>query len=91
MEILLEILFEVYIELMMYVVPEEKATSHKYRIFATVIALMALVGVIALFIWGCFLIVNHDNKLGIIPVVVAIIFSIVQIYAGLVVQSRKSK
>lgn len=40
---------------MMFVVPEEKTTSKKYRTFVILVALAVLLGVIALFIWGCVL------------------------------------
>ena len=90
MELLFEFLFEVYIELMMYIVPEEKASSKKYRVMAILIALAVLFGVLALFIWGCVLISDYSNKLGIIPIAVAIVISIIQIIAGFILHNKKS-
>lgn len=89
MELFLEIVFEVYVELMMYIVPEEKASSKKYRTIAILVAAVILVGVLALFIWGCVLISDYDNKLGIIPIVVSIVISIIQIIAGFILHVKK--
>ena len=91
MEFIFEILFEVYIELMLFIVPEEKAASQKYRVLAIVFAVLALLGVFALFIWGCVLISDYHNMLGLIPITVAIVLSLIQIVAGLVLHDRRSK
>ena len=91
MEIIFEILFEVYVALMMYIVPEEKATSKKYRTIAILVATVVLLGVFALFIWGSVLIIDYNNKLGAIPIVIAIVISIVQIIAGFILHDKKSK
>ena len=91
MELFLEIVFEIYVELMMYIVPEEKASSKKYRTIAILVATVILLGVFALFIWGCVLISDYNNKLGIIPIVIAIVISIIQIIAGFILHDKKSK
>ena len=90
-DVIFEIIFEVYIELMLYIVPEEKVTSKKYRTIAILVATVILLGVLALFIWGCVLISDYNNRLGIIPIVIAIIISIVQIIAGFILHNKKSK
>ncbi len=91
MELLLEIVFEIYAELMMYIVPEEKASSKKYRTITILVATVVLFGVLALFIWGCVLISDYNNELGIIPIVIAIAISIIQIVAGFILHDKKSK
>ena len=91
MELIFEIFFEVYVELMLYIVPEEKVTSKKYRILTVFFALFVLLGVFALFIWGCVLISDYNSKLGIIPIIIAIVLSIVQIIAGFILHDRKTK
>ena len=49
MEFLLEIVFEIYLELMMFILPEKKASTKKYRIItALVAAIYGLVSVEAL-------------------------------------------
>ena len=90
MELLFESLFEVYIELMMFIVPEEKATSKKYRAIAIFIALVIVFGVLALFIWGFVLLIDYRNKLGIVPIAIAIVISIIQIVAGFILHDKKS-
>ncbi|MBQ7331326.1 MAG: hypothetical protein IJW94_06010 [Oscillospiraceae bacterium] len=91
MELIFEIIFEVYVELMMYIVPEEKASSKKYRTIVILAATVILLGVFALFIWGCVLISGYNNKLGIIPILIAIVISIIQIIAGFILRDKKSK
>ena len=89
MEIIFQVIFEVFLELMMYVVPEDKVMSKKLRIISVTIAIAVLLGVFALFIWGCVLIVDYDNKLGSIPITIAIVIAITQIIAGIILRSRK--
>ena len=91
MELVFEILFELYLELMMYIVPEEKATSKKYRTLVVFIATAVLLGVFALFIWGSVLISDYNNNFGFIPIVIAIVISIIQIIAGFILHDKKSK
>lgn len=90
MEFVFELLFEVYLELMMYIVPEEKATSKKYRFFILIIAFIILIGVLALFIWGIVLLEDKNLK-GLIPLGLAIALSIAQIVLGFVFHNRKTK
>ncbi len=91
MEFIFEIVFEIYVELMMYIVPEEKASSKKYRKVAILIATVVLLGTLALFVWGCVLLSDYNNKLGAIPIVISIIISVVQIIAGFILHDKKSK
>lgn len=90
MEFVFEFLFELYLELMMYIVPEEKATSKKYRFLVVVFALVILLGVLALFIWGIVLLEDKNLK-GIIPIGIAIVLSIAQIILGFIFHDRKTK
>ena len=91
MDLLFEILFDVYIELMMFIVPEKHTTSKKYRYLSILIASIVLLGVLALFIWGCVLLIDYNNKLGVIPIVFAICLSIVQFVFGVIIYNKKSK
>ena len=90
-DIIFEIVFEVYAELMMHIVPEEKATSKKYRNLTVFFALFVLLVVVGLFIWGGVLISDYNNRLGIIPIIVAIVISIIQIIAGFILHDKKTK
>ena len=91
MEFLMEILFEVYLELMMFMVPEKGETSKKYRAAAICVALAVLLTVFALLVWGGVLIWDQSNPLGWIPVGIAIVISTIQIIAGIVLYHKNSK
>ncbi len=91
MELLYEILFEVYLELMFIVVPEEEAASKRYRYIAICVATVVLAGVLALFVWGGVLIVEQHDGRGWIPIVIASAISVAQIVAGFVLYDRKAK
>ena len=62
MEILLEILLDVYGELMLLIVPE-KGMRKKYIILSKIFAILVLMGGIALVLWGIYLIADQDNLL----------------------------
>ena len=90
MEFLFEIVFEFYVELMLHIVPEKKSSSKKHRTIAIFVAILVLLSVFTLFIWGCVLIFNYNNKLGIIPIFFAAFISIIQIIAGFILHNKKS-
>ena len=83
MELLAEILFEVYGELMFLIVPE-KRMSKKYVIIAKIVAILVFIGVIALALWGVALISEYNDLKGIIPIAIAVVISLAQIIAGIV-------
>ena len=83
MELLTEILFEVYGELMFLIIPE-KRMSKKYVIIAKAIAIFVFIGVMALALWGGILIAEYNNLIGILPISIAVVISVAQISAGIV-------
>ena len=87
MDFLMELLFEVYLDLMMIIVPE-KNISKKHKNIAKVIAILVLFGVLALAFWGIVLIVDYNNLLGIIPLAVAIIISLAQIILSIILYNK---
>jgi len=87
MDILIEIVLDIYLELMFLIVPEKNATK-KHILIAKIIALLVLAGLFALVIFGLVLLLDHGNKLGIIPIVFAAVISIVQIAAGIVLYKK---
>ena len=87
MELLAEILLEVYCELMFLVIPE-KNRSKKYIWISKIIAVVALLTVIILAIWGIVLISDYNNIWGIAPIATAIVISLVQIIAGIVLYKK---
>ncbi len=91
MDIILEVIVEFYLELMMLIVPQEKLTLKKYRTKMLCIACGVLSAVLALFVWGCILCVNYNNLLGLVPILAAIIISLVQIFAGVFLHTKKNK
>ena len=86
-----EFVLEIYCELMLNIVPKEKATTKKYKTIAVLIAVVGLISVFVLVIWGGLLISDYDNNLGIIPIAIAVIISVAQIIAGIVLRNKKSK
>ena len=91
MELLIEIIIELYCELMLLVVPEEKACSKKYRRIAIFAAIAGLACTFALFIWGCVLWIDHHNQLGAIPIALSVAISVAQITAGMILYRKKSR
>ena len=83
MELLAEILFEVYGELMFLIVPE-KRMNKKYVMLTKVVAVLVFLGVIALALWGVVLISEYNDLLGILPISIAVLISLAQIVAGIV-------
>ena len=81
MELIAEILFEVYAELMFLIIPEKKR-GKGYVLISKIIAVTVFLGVIALAIWGAILITDYDNLRGIFPIAAAVIISLAQIIAG---------
>jgi len=88
MQFIYEVCIEIFFELMMYIVPEHTAKSTKYRSICLIVALFVLLVVLALFIFGCILIVDYDNDKGAIPITIAVIIAIIHIVVGLVLRSR---
>ena len=73
-----EMFFDVYSELMFLIVPEAKG-SRKCVIAVVIIAILVFIGVIALAVWGGILISA------------AVVISLAQIIAGIILRIRNSK
>ena len=86
MDIVIEILLEIYMELMMLIIPE-KYVGKKMKLVATVLAILMVVGVFALAIWGIAWIAE-GNLWGIAPLGVAIVISLAQIVAGIILYNK---
>lgn len=87
MELLAEILFEIYGELMFLIIPDKHRTP-KYILVSKIIAVTVFLVVMALAIWGGVLIFELNNMLGIIPFSFAVVISLVQIIAGIVLYNK---
>ena len=90
MDILIEILLEVYMELMFLIVPEDKRRK-KHRIIAMVVAIVMTFGLMALAFWGVCLIAEQKKKLGLIPLIIAIVLSLAQIVSGILLYNYRQK
>ncbi len=86
-EFLGEFILEVYLELMMLIVPEKNLTKRQVFI-AKLLAVFVILLVIFLLIFGCVLIFENNNLLGIIPFSLSIIISIVQIVFGIILYKK---
>lgn len=90
MDIVVEILIEIYMELMFLIIPEEK--RNKRMMFLTkLIAILCTIGIIALGVWGIVLLADSHNLWGIAPLTVAIMLSLVQITLGIILFVRRNK
>ena len=90
MEILFEILLEVYMELMFLIIPEDKR-GRKHRGIAAVVAIVVTLGIMAMAIWGIVWIVEMNNPWGWAPLVIAIVLSVAQITLGILLYTRRNK
>ncbi len=88
MDILIEILFDVYGELMLLIVPEI-GTNKKLLWFLRIIAALVVLGCFALAVWGCVLLFEKHNPWGIAPIAVAVILSLTQIITGIVLYAKR--
>ena len=87
MDVIVEIFLEVYIELMMLIVPE-KNFGKKHIFIAKLAAILILLGVFALIIWGAILIGDYGNLWGIAPIGAAFVISSVQITLGIILYKK---
>lgn len=87
MDIVFELFFEIYLELMFLIVPEKNA-SKKYILTAKIIAIAVLIALIALFVWGVVLIEDYNNISGVFPISIAVVFSLVQVIAGIILYKK---
>lgn len=87
MDIVIEILIELYMELMLLVVPE-KNTTKKHIWIAKLVAVFVVLVVFALVIWGGVLIADYNNLWGILPIAIAAVISLAQIIAGILLYKK---
>ncbi|MBE7079111.1 MAG: hypothetical protein E7380_04575 [Clostridiales bacterium] len=90
MDIIIDILLDIYTELMFLVVPREKR-GRKHRIFAGILAFLVTFGLLGLMCFGIVLIWEKQNLFGWIPLVVAVFLSALQIVGGIILYKRKNK
>ena len=82
MDILFEVLIEIFMELMLLLVPKERLTK-KHRVIALISACIFSIAVLGIFFLGLVLIFECNDMIGFIPVVLAIAITAVQIGFGI--------
>jgi len=87
MDIVIEILLEIYMELMFLVIPEKNATK-KHIWIAKIVAILVVLGIFALVIWGGVLLADYNNLWGIVPIAIAVVISLVQIVTGIMLYKK---
>jgi len=88
MDILVEIFLEIYMELMLLIVPE-KNMSKKHIIGAKIIAVSMLLIVLALAVFGLVLWLDKGNLWGFLPLGIAVVLSVMQIVLGIVLYKKR--
>ena len=88
MDIIIEVLLSVYMEFMFLIVPEEKCTK-KHKIISVIIACITTFGLMALAFWGMYLIFEENKEIGYLPLMSAIVLSIGQIVAGILLYNKR--
>ncbi len=88
MDFLIEFFIEIYMELMLLIVPEKNITK-KHRTLAILLAFLVLCAVFALAVWGLVLLIDYDKLVGAIPLTLAILISLAQIVAGIILYKKR--
>ena len=87
MDIVIEILLEIYMELMLLIVPEKRVTKG-VKTLAKILAVLMLLVVFGLVILGAILLFDYQNPWGWLPLIAAIVISVAQIVAGIILYKR---
>ena len=90
MDFLIEILLEVYMELMFLIIPEGRRRK-KHRIIMVLIASVLTFGLMALGLWGIYMLTEEKNAWGCLPLGIAIVLSAAQIIVGILLYNRRTK
>ncbi len=90
MDILIEVLLDIYMELMFLIIPEEKRTK-KHVFLAKLTAIVATLGILVLGVWGLVWILQEGKRLGWIPLGIAIVLSTIQIAFGIIITIRRNR
>ena len=87
MEIIFEVVIELYLELMCIIVPEKNITKGM-RVLAIIIAIVLALGLPLLFFEGSYLWLEKNMVLGIILMIVSAVLVLAQIIAGIVLYKK---
>ena len=89
-DIIVEIFLEIYMELML-LISHNDAPTKKQRFIAKLIAIIVLLGVFALIIYGAILLFDYGNKFGLFYIILAVVISLAQITAGIILYFKKHR
>lgn len=87
MDIVIEVLLEIYMELMLLVIPEKNVTKKHIRT-VKILAILGMLGIFGLAIWGGVLLSDYGNLWGILPLGLAVLLSLIQIISGIVLYKK---
>ena len=87
MDILIEVILELYLELMVMIVPEKNVTKGM-RVLAIIIAIVLAIGLPALFLLGASLLFEKNTVWGLILMIVSAVLVLAQIIAGIVLYKK---
>ena len=88
-ELFFTIIVEGYVELMGMIIPEEKSNNKIVRMWIAIFAVIIMLGLIVMALFGLYFIANDRAVLGWCLFIASIVLSIVQIVFGLILKSRK--
>lgn len=91
MDAIFEFLLEIYMDLMVNILPEGKSISGKCRALATILAIISMFGNLGLFIYGGILLFERHNFFGIALIAIAVLWALVQIFLGFTLGQKNDK
>ena len=87
MDILIEVILDLYLELMVMIVPKKNVTKGM-RVLAIIIAIVLAIGLPALFLLGASLLFEKNTVWGPILMIVSVVLVLAQIIAGIVLYKK---
>lgn len=86
-EFIVEFFLDIYMELVSHLLKRERLTRGQ-RVLATVLAVLVALSVLFLAFWGLYLLVEAGDLFGLVPLLIAVAVSGVQITAALVLRKK---
>lgn len=87
MDFLIEVVLDLYLELMVMIVPEKNVTKGM-RVLAIIIAIVLAIGLPALFLLGASLLFEKNTVWGLILMIVSAVLVLAQIIASIVLYKK---
>ncbi len=90
-EFFFELIITLYVELMGLVIPEEKHSNKTVRTLIAIFAVLMVLGLIVMALFGMYFAANGRSLLGWCLIIGSIVLSIAQITLGIIMKSRKDR